>query len=700
MLLVAAPGPSRADEGARAPPGAEGLGVAYRALKDGDYERAYSVAVALDASALENADYAHYAAGQAAYLTGRYSDALARFRTLATESGSRFLAPARWRYADSLWQLGQIQDAKARYERLLRRHPDEGDQGVARFRIAEAYRLAGEREDAKEAYRRVRVEHPQHPLEPRATKRLFQLGGEPATRLSPADRLRRTVVLGDDHRWDDAHREVWSLGRLEDEAAEANRHYWTAMTLYNQRRQYGRAGEILLQHYDAMGGRSARALFHGARALSRADRDAEAVEHYLRVVDEFPRSGWASQAQFLAGWLRYNMGEFEAAIPLLEEVESRYPRSQWARSARWFRGFSHYLAGDYDEALDPFEEIAEESGAMHAGKGHYWQARTLQKLGRDDEAVADYRELAGRYPLSWYALLAHARLREQDIEIHPLGDDPRPPSDAPSITTRPSAEMASDRLIRRADELIAAGLDVEAGIELRRGERGFIRRHGRAAGVGALVERYRTASNYHRPWSLAVTYGGRRALSAEPSGRARIWWEHAYPLAYNDLVEPWRDERDLPDYFVHAIMRQESGFDPNALSFADARGLIQIIPRTTRRIAEELGMTYTEDMLWDPDTNLRIGTWYLARLLDTFRGQIAFAAGAYNSGPGPVIRWLDRNGDHPVDEFVERVSFAQTRNYMKVVTAIYARYVYLYDGEVYELPLDVNASYRKDGPTF
>ncbi len=694
---LASPGDARAEA---LPSGAEGLGVAYRALQDGDYERAYEVASTLDPDDLLNGDYAHYAAAQAAYLTGRYAAALEGFESLADNSRSRFQALARWRLADSLWQLGRHDEARGRYEGLLRRHPDDGDGGAAQYRIAEAHRIADRKSEAIDAYVRLRVEYPQHPLEPRATARLHELGGEAATALSPSQRLRRTVVFGDDHLWHDAHREVWSIGPIGEPSLDADRHYWTAMTLYRQRRQYRRAGDILLAHYTDMGSRAARALFHGARALSRAHDDHEAIEWYQRVIEEYPRSGWAPQAQFLAGWLHYNMGEFREAIPMLRQVRARYPRSRWVRSANWFLGFSQFLAGDYDDALAVFDSIASGRGAMQAGQGHYWKARTLQKLDRRAEAVASYRELVGRYPLTWYAILARARLDEVGVDIGPFGDEPRAPGDAPAISAPPPRELTRAPLIRRADELLAADLGVEAGIELRRGERNFVRRHGRPDGLAMLLERYREAGNYHRPWSLAVTYGGARALSAPARGPARIWWEHAYPLAYDDLVERWRERHGLPPYYTHAIMRKESGFDPNALSFADARGLVQVIPRTTRRIADELGLPYTDDMLWDPDMNLRIGTWYLGGLLEKFRHQIPIAAGSFNSGPAPVMRWLEENGERPIDEFVELVSFSQTREYMKLVTATYARYLYLYGGEHYLQPLAVDPNYRDDDLIF
>ena len=143
-------------------------------------------------------------------------------------------------------------------------------------------------------------------------------------------------------------------------------------------------------------------------------------------------------------------------------------------------------------------------------------------------------------------------------------------------------------------------------------------------------------------------------------------------------------------------MRKESGFDPNAHSYADAQGLLQMIPATARRVARARGVALTADLLFNPEESIALGSWYLGRLLQKFSGQIPIAAGSYNAGPVAMMRWLDKFGDRPMDLFVELVSYSQTRNYIKRSAEIYARYLYLYGETVYEQSLAVDASYRVD----
>jgi len=676
------------------------LGAAYRAFADGEYQKALKLARGIDRARVRNADYVAYLAGQSAFLVGDLEGALRDFQSLAAAGESRFKGWAAWRVADCLWQLGRIDPARKAYASLVARDAAGGDRALARFRMAEADARAGKTAAALRGFKDLRQQHPGHMLDAVAAVRLEELGGPRAARLEVSDRIERAVQLKLGKKWDLAIAELQQIGDDQPVAVRRQRDFWLAMTLFKMRRQYARAAGILLGLYKEMGEHASEALFHGARALSRADRDPEAIVQYQKLVSEYPRSEWAPEAQFLSGWLEFNMGRYKQALPHLEETRRRYGRSKFADEALWFIAYAHYLLGELDAALPMFASLSERGDRLEGGKGQYWHARTLQKLKREDEALREYRALVGRFPLSWYALLARARLAERGQKIDPFGDRPRASDAATPVATQVDEKLAADPLIQRVDELIAAGLGGFAGEELERGEKPFLKRHPRAAALAVLLDRYRRAGNFSRPWMLAASYGGSRAFDAPPKGPARVWWEHSLPLAYREMVEKWRPLGGSPDYYLWAIMRKESGFDPHVHSYADAIGLLQMIPPTTRRVAPALGLTYSDDFLFDPELNIRTGSWYIGKLLAKFKGQIPLGAGSFNSGPRPVMRWVDQNGDRPMDEMVELVAYTQTREYMKKVTEIYARYLYFYDKKVYEQTLVVDKGYIKDELTY
>jgi soluble lytic murein transglycosylase len=125
-----------------------------------------------------------------------------------------------------------------------------------------------------------------------------------------------------------------------------------------------------------------------------------------------------------------------------------------------------------------------------------------------------------------------------------------------------------------------------------------------------------------------------------------------------------------------------------------------MIPATTIRVAKELKLPYDPGKLYEPEFNVMTASWYIGRLLQKFKGQVPLGAGSFNSGPRPVMRWLDMYGDREMDELVELVPYTQTREYMKKVTENYARYRYLYANEHYEQPLTVDKKYLVDQLTY
>jgi soluble lytic murein transglycosylase len=349
---------------------------------------------------------------------------------------------------------------------------------------------------------------------------------------------------------------------------------------------------------------------------------------------------------------------------------------------------------------------------MSAGEKHarvaYWRARIAEMAGKKDEGRAGLKEVSQRWPLSFYALAAEARLREAGAEVPaPFGGRRE---GAPAANARPgdktgdksndknTEKLARDPDLARADELVKVGLDVEAGWWLGHQEGALLKRLG-SEGVPLLLRRYAETSNYRRALRLAESKDAGR-LERAPEGDGRRYWEAAFPRAYGDLVEKLASESGNPELYLYAIMRKESAFDPWDVSYADARGLLQMIPPTSSRVAEEMHQAFFPEALYEPETNIRLGAHYIGSLVKKFAGQVPLAAGAYNAGPKAMRRWVEQHGKHPMDEMVELVAFAQTREYIKRVVGLYAHYRYLYGPTPYVLPLAVKTEVSASGPEY
>jgi soluble lytic murein transglycosylase len=666
------------------------LGDAFAAYDRGELTVARDKLAGLsDPSAIR--DYALWLRGMVGLRLGDVASAERAFRELAKLKTSRFAPLVPWRLADCAWAKGDRAGAAKQYEKVIaaKDAAEIGDVGTAMFRIAEAAPTAS-------AYRALLLAHPAHPLAADAERRMLELGGAP---LGPTDRIERAKQLTAMHLWDEAVAELALVPADVPADVAYERDYWLGTTLFDMRRRYADAGKLLLGVYAHLGGdRAPEAMFHGARALSRADHDDDAITWYHKVVAAYPHTAWAQEAQFLSGWLEFNRGHYGAAIAPLEDSLARYPHSKWVDDSLWFLAMAHWFQGDPVAAKAKLEKLAERGGALEGGKAVYWLGRIDQKLGDTAHAKQRYHEVVTKYPFSWYALLAHGRLGELGDQLGPFGDGDGKPR-GPSLAGEVDETLAKDDLIARADALIAAGMGVDAGAELARGETAFLHRHDRAKAFAMLLDRYVKAGNYNRPWMLAVSYSG-AALDGPPEADAKRWWLNAYPRAYRELVEKYQALGDNPEGYLYSIMRKESGFDPHDLSYADAQGLLQMIPPTTLRVARALGIPYDPGKLYEPEYNVRTGSWYIGHLLAKFKTQIPIGAGSFNSGPKPVMKWLDQNGDRDIDELVELVPFTQTREYMKKVTENYARYRYLYDHEIYEQPLKVDKHYVVDQLTY
>lgn len=685
-----------------------------RLFSQASYQEAARTFAQPQARPAKSEDWLIYLRAESAFYAGDAQAARTDYQRLAKLGGkaasSRFVPVAAFRAADCLWTMGSRAAAAAEYQRLLKRSAPPGvDPAVARFRVA----LAAEEKKAPDATRLFAAVHRDFPAHPLAAEAARHMGGDSsagapaaastraAAPASPEDRLKRAETLTRERHWDEALAELERLPPDLPPALRAERDYQIGMTKFQMRRDYGRAAELLLGAEPALSGeKAASALFHGTRALSRVDRDDEAIAGYKKVVARFPSSRYAAEAQFLSGWLDYNRGRYRESLPGLRTTLERFGRSAFADDAAWCLAFAHTLLGELDAAAAALDRYATMpltgmSADERSARVAYWRARILAKRGQADEAKAAYREVSRRWPFLFYGLAARARLAEAGVRV--TVELPKQAA-AGALPPVPS-NAAKDPAVARAEELRAAGLDVEGGWELLRDERGVLSRFGDARGLAVLFDRYPDLQAHRRAYQLAESRGV-AALAAEPSGPARVIWEAAYPKAFRSLVEASAGPAGTPDLFLYSIMRKESGFSPVEVSTADARGLLQMIPPTSAKVAASAGVPFFADELYDPAVNIKLGALYIGALYRKFGGQIPLVAGAFNAGPKAMARWCDQHGKRQMDELVELIAFTQTREYAKRVTSIYARYRTLYGPSPYELPLTVDPRYTKDGPDY
>jgi len=436
-----------------------------------------------------------------------------------------------------------------------------------------------------------------------------------------------------------------------------------------------------------------------------------------KVEDLSPKMAWA-----LIG-----MGKPDRALWYLKQRRPRGRRNR--QSARYWLARGYQLAGRTEEALSAFDALADEAPYEYYGILAHSRAQEMRKQAPGLPEVAHgigpllaspERQGAGLAPSGTILWNAASLTGKFDEAPRPKSRDAQLKALTALVEawgewlpeTRRALEYARLGFVDRAiGELRVVNSDLRSVRRngpyslLRRGRNDLLdNRRAEAARGGARLNEGKRDRDNKTAWkikrnrrairtdlriaqvSLGDPYGLRR--QAFESGRVPkkddniALWKRVYPVAFPKLVSTFADHHGVPPYFLYGIMTVESTFHPCAVSVANAYGLLQVIPRTGRRIAGALGYTeFTPELLLEPEMSIYFGSYYLGALLKKYRGQELLAAAAYNAGPHRVDRWLRQNSNRDMDLFVEQIPYDQARNYARSVLEKVARYRRTYHGE-------------------
>jgi len=270
----------------------------------------------------------------------------------------------------------------------------------------------------------------------------------------------------------------------------------------------------------------------------------------------------------------------------------------------------------------------------------YWKARALDAMGTQTEAQSIYAELAlGR---GYYSFLAAER----------AGLPYRFNHESLETSQHALQELADRPGMLRAREWLALGSNNKAG------------REWNSALAGADEQTWRVAASLAASWDWPD-----QAILAAYRGRAENALTERFPLQFQGEVMLAASQTGLQPSSIWSIIRQESIFNSQATSNAGARGLMQLMPRTAKMVAKQMGLSGAHRQLFTPQTNIQLGSRYLADMKSRFNDNLALAAAAYNAGPYRVGQWLKSTPFELPDIWVEAIPFNETRRYVQQVMA-------------------------------
>jgi soluble lytic murein transglycosylase len=632
---------------------------------------------------------AYLALGHAYLLDKRYGDAEINLRE-ARKAGGELADYADFLAAQANHEVGSNQSAEALLHGFTERYPDSifdasapeleanvllelgnatGAQRVLAVAPGSArrtgYQLAqglvadalGRKEEAVQDYKKLLLGHPLSAEATTARAKLTALGAESSLTISELRGLADAYYnAGHSLEASEQYRALEQKAGLDAATRNGFAVAEAACELKLKRLTTAQA-EALADTHDENGARRLYLLMELARNKNDLEEQQRIVE---RMETEFPHSQWLAEALFSSGNMYMLRHDNAQAVKYYSSLAAQFPGSKNAAAAHWRAGWLDYRQGLYAEAARMFDEqIKLYPTATETVSALYWRGRLYESLDQKPAlAAANYRTIVRAYQHFFYAQMARQRLAalgNASPAVVPQLDQ----FQAPTVPALGESFPVDSPHLAKARLLANAGLNEHIAQE--------IQADPNSSSWSSLAEAQIYAS-YGEPYRAmralkrALPYAASASIKSIPLS----YWRILFPESWWDIIQTESAKNGLDPYLVASLIRQESEFDPAVVSYANAYGLMQLLPSTGKSMAREEGMAHFDTyQLLDPATNIRLGTRYLRQMMDKFGGVQEYALAAYNAGDNRVVDWQAAGPYHGMDEFVESIPFTQTREYVE-----------------------------------
>lgn len=603
----------------------------YCHAKNEDYAKAQRYLPELRKRTAEIEDYLLYYEALFAQKSGKTSKAGSLYeKIIEKHPGSATAGDAREGLAETLAERGRYKEAEKMYAMLARETQSRWSRAIYLKKQGEMLEKQDLLDEATAVFKEIWVKYPETSF----SNRVVELSAKNGTTFEPTkwDFFLRGSAFYRAKKWKPA------LESLEKAMQTRSVRMKTGISLYRLSK-YPEA----LEKFSEID--SPEAYYWRAKTLQSMDRIPEAIATLTLLPRLNPKTPYAPKSLFRAARLRQLERNFTEAKKLYGTILEKYPKTKYAKSSAWNMGWVHYRKGEYEKTL---EFLSRYPGSK---RFDYWRARTLEKTGNVTAANELLGKLADSGNFNYYSYLAKLRLGQktppEDVVESVFPKNP--------FEAHPSVEKFL--FFRKAGTYGPALWEaklLEKKAKTTR-EKFF------------LATLYAEAENWHH--SIKTS----RALGFPAADRLH------FPKGFGDQVSFFAGKYGLDEFLVYSLIREESRFDEKAVSVANAKGLMQLMPSTARETARKIPTRLLEtDQLFSPPLNINLGSYYLKMLLDKFGGNVVVSLAGYNGGPTNAEKWLAERGTLPLDEFVEEIPFKQSRNYVKKVMRSYGAYEAIY----------------------
>lgn len=634
------------------------------------YERA-------DVEAFPLRDFARFYRAQCVSRSGAYEEAISLYQSLLSEFPTFPLRPrVMFSLAENLVASGRPTESVPFYRSSI---SDEELSRPARIGLANAYGASGRPKDAVALLQAV-IEEKNNDTSALKAYELLQslVAKNPSLRLTREQQFAHGhVLLGAGQR--NAAREMWEKVASGATDALATRARYEIGMSYMQERNWTNAKRVfakVAQTGDAE--HRAKADLQIILATRRAGNRESALRLFEEYVKKHSQASVFPEALMEYGFSLRDSNEYEKARGIYEHLVSRFPGAKEAPEAGWWAAWCDIKLRRYEDAVASLERlVAHYPNTDAAGRGQFWLGKVHERLSNWDAAAKAYRQVVEK-DIYYYVNRAYERLGALTAEGRV------PSSLVPALReyvvksrlhTADLEKIPSERL-----RLLRRLKDVESTVA----ELNYLSKtspESRAHSLYQLVRTYQENGQAYAAYLAAYRFSTlpevRGNGTAPPEEIGRL----LYPFPYPELIERAGREFEIDPQYIAAMIREESRFNPRAKSASGAYGLMQVMPDTGSTIARSLNVgNFHAEMLYDPELNIRFGTFYMRSLMRSLQGDLYLVAGAYNGGPGRMSRWLSEFDVEDRDEFIEQIPIDETRNHIKKVMHAYHIYQRLYGG--------------------
>lgn len=638
------------------------LVLGYAHILDKEYAKAVDPLSRAKPRAGDLGEYVDFYLGTAYFQSGRTAEAVATLTDFEKEyPESLLLRDARVLYGSALLADNRAKDAIAVLQKD--RQPPRADLELA---LGKAYAGAGEPVKAAEILRNLYVTMPLSAEASQADVELKQLAS--TTQLPPVGpngRRTRADLLAKGRRFSEAAAEYRDLLNVVSPSDRPEIQIALAVAL--RRSGDDREAKKVLDGMESSAGTeiSIQRIFNLAE-IARSDNDEPGFLQYLgQLRQAAPTSFWLQQALLSEGNYYLLKPDYDKAIDAYRELQQRFPNGGRASYAHWKVAWLSLRQGRTAEAKTGFEQqIGLYPTSAEVPAALYWRARLAEEDKDSAMARAYYQKISERFRNFYYGELARRRLREIRAD-----DDPQPYTlldRVPAInagTNITTSDPPTDNLRYQKAQVLENGALVDLAV--RELQAAATEDKGNWV-TAATAKIYEDAGRYDgaiQVFKRAVPNYFAVDLPTLP----RPYWEALFPKPYWPDLKKFSSQNALDPYLVASLIRQESEFNPGAVSRANALGLMQLLPKVGSSVARQEKLHhFSSEQLFTPEINLQLGTRYFRQMVDKF-GTFEYALAAYNAGSNRVDDWLGQGKYRDPQEFVESIPFTETREYVQAI---------------------------------